>query len=61
MGDRDRIYMPIDDWAETKHPKFLENIRASLDTLADKLDEEARYVLVRHVMIFARQEFEPNG
>lgn len=51
-------YLPIDVWAEQKHPKFLENVQAHIDILCSDRTDEQRYHLVRGIMQFAREEFE---
>jgi len=55
-------YIPIDLWAETKHPKLLENIRAHMDiyemSKGHQLSTEETYVFIRQLMMYIRQEFE---
>jgi len=51
-------YIPIDDWAKEKHPKFLENVQAHIDVLCDEMTPDERYGIVRGIMQYARQEFE---
>lgn len=56
-GRQAEAYVPIDEWAETKHPHFLENVRASVEMLSDLRGDDA-YALTRAIMQFAREEFE---
>ncbi len=50
-------YIPIDQWAEEKHPKLLRNIQAHVEILCSG-DESKQYFIVRGLMQFIRQEFE---
>ncbi len=54
-------YIPIDLWAETKHPRLLANFKAHLDIYQmeqPKLSEDEKYTFVRQLMMYVRQEFE---
>jgi len=67
MVGRDYDYTPIDTWAETKHPKLLANLQAHLDIYEmgvkapkddPKMTDEEKYVFIRQLMMYIRQEFE---
>lgn len=53
--------LPIDDWAEELHPSFLENVKCELNFYFGKnphVTEDDLYYVCRHIMMYARQEFE---
>lgn len=45
----------LDEWAD-KHPKFRDNVRITVDQMADLHDEDCAN-LVRAILQMARQEF----
>ena len=50
--------IPIDQWAEEQHPKFLENIRAHVDVLCPEQSTQEKHSIVRGILTYARQEWE---